>query len=250
MSTDHPLPKYVVALKQPVSILMPVYNEAEVIEAVVEEWVADVIRYLPEGSELVFDEGGSNDGTREILGRLCTKYPFIRVIYNERKDGFANAARRLYTSAKCPWVFFTDSDGQYIASDFWKIAKFADRYDYIRGGKIGRKDPIFRRIASAIFNKSANFIYNFNHFDINSAFHLIKREVVLDLLPQITVMPLLIHTEMIIRAELANYEIKQIYVMHRERKAGQSRGLPTWRFIFDSLAALKGLLDIQDSYRK
>jgi glycosyltransferase involved in cell wall biosynthesis len=121
-----------IQLKEPVSILMPVCNEAEVIESVIEEWVQDVIKYLPEGSEFLFDEAASTDGTREILQRMCKTYPFIKVTYNEKKDGFAASARRLYKAAKCPYVFFTDSDGQYVAADFWKLAKSINRYDYIR----------------------------------------------------------------------------------------------------------------------
>lgn len=230
--------------------MMPVCNEMDVIESVIDEWAEDVVRYLPEGSELVFDEAGSTDGTREILARMCEKYPFIRVIYNEKKDGFAAGARRLYREAKCPYVFFTDSDGQYVAADFWKLAKYIDRYDYIRGIKVGRKDTLFRRIASGIFNKIVIFLYNVNFNDINSAFHLIKRDIIVELLPQLTVMPVLISTELVLRAELANHEIKQVYVLHRMRKYGKSRGLPTKRFVVDSLKALKGLFDIKASYRK
>ncbi len=237
-------------MKEPVSILMPVCNEADVIESVVEEWATDVIQHLPGGSEMVFDEAGSTDGTKEILARLSAKYPFIRVCYNEKKDGFLAAAKRLYSSARCPLVFFTDSDGQYVASDFWKIAAYAERYDYVRGTKVGRKDPIFRRIASAVFNKCVIFLFNVNYSDINSAFHLIRKEVVDDLLPQVTVMPLLINTELVLRAELSNYEVKQVYVFHRERKSGGSRGLPTWRFVLDALRALNGLFDIKASFRK
>ena len=133
-------------LKQPVSILMPVYNEVDVIEDVVEEWVRDVIRHLPKGSEMIFDEGGSTDGTREILHRLTGKYRFIRVILNQKKEGFAAAARRLYQEAKCPLIFFTDSDGQYVAADFWKVARHIHAYDVVHGAKLGRKDPWPRRL--------------------------------------------------------------------------------------------------------
>ena len=112
----------IIKLSEPVSILMPVSNEADVIEEVVEEWVRDVVSHLPRGSEFLFDEAASNDGTREILQRLIIKYPFINVEYQDKKDGFAKAARRLYGRAKCPWVFFTDSDGQYVLS-YWLSPK-------------------------------------------------------------------------------------------------------------------------------
>ena len=163
---------------------MPVCNEADVIEDVVEEWVSEVLTHLPAGSELLFDEAASTDGTRENLQRLTAKYPFISVECRDKKDGFANAAKRLYGRARCPWVFFTDSDGQYVARDFWKLAKNIENgHDLIRGAKIGRKDPPIRRLASAIFNKIIQFLFNIDYLDFNSAFFLIRKEALHDILP-------------------------------------------------------------------
>jgi glycosyltransferase involved in cell wall biosynthesis len=234
----------------PVSILMPVCNEADIIEDVVTEWVTEVFQYLPAGSELLFDEAASTDGTREILTRLCERYPFIKVTYNEKKDGFANAARRLYSAAACPLVFFTDSDGQYAPAEFWKLAPFAGQYEIIHGAKIGRQDPFARKIASAIFNHIARFVFDVQYSDINSAFRLMNREVVVELLPQIKCMPTLLNAELLLRAELANHPIKQIHVIHRRRKHGVSRGLPPTRFIGESLRAYRGLLALKSEYRK
>ncbi len=240
----------IIKLSEPVSILMPVSNEADVIEEVVEEWVRDVISHLPRGSEFLFDEAASNDGTREILQRLIIKYPFINVEYQDKKDGFAKAARRLYGRAKCPWVFFTDSDGQYVASDFWKLAKHIEgRYDLIRGAKIGRKDPFIRRFASAVFNKIIQFLFNINYLDFNSAFFLIRKDALRDILGHLNCMPTLINTELLLRLELENYSIKQIYVLHRNRLFGVSRGLAPSAFMKHSIKAVRGLYAIKASYR-
>ena len=54
-------------IPEPVSILAPVCNEAEGIESFVVELVEVVFRYLPKGSEILIEEGGSTDGTKEIL---------------------------------------------------------------------------------------------------------------------------------------------------------------------------------------
>jgi len=240
----------VIELRESVSILMPVSNEADVIEEVVEEWAREVMCHLPPGSELLFDEAASTDGTRDILRRLSLKYPFMSVEYRDKKDGFANAARRLYERASCPWIFFTDSDGQYVARDFWKLAKCIDgNYDLIRGAKIGRKDPLIRRLASAIFNKIIQFLFNINFLDFNSAFFLIRRDALHDILGHLNSMPTLINTELLLRLEFENYSIKQVYVLHRQRKFGVSRGLKPSAFVMHSLKAVKGLYAIKASYR-
>ena len=239
----------VIAVPAPVSILMPVCNEAEVLEDVLEEWVADVFQYLPEGSELVIAEAASTDGTREILRRLCQKYAFIRVLYHDTKAGFAAAARTLYSEARCPLVFFTDSDGQYVPAEFWKLVPFLGQFSVVHGAKIGRQDPLFRKVASAIFNRIARLLFDVHYSDINSAFRIMKAELVKDLLPQLRCMPTLLNAELLLRAELDNYSIKQVHIIHRRRQKGVSRGLPPGRFLKESLAAFRGLCMLKSEYK-
>jgi len=239
----------VVKLTSPVSILMPVCNEVDVIEYVIQEWVDDVLQFLPEGSEFVLEDANSADGTLDVIRKWAAKYPYIRLIAHPTRDGFSAAARRLYTQAKCPLIFFTDSDGQYVASDFWKLAPYIESYDLIHGAKIGRKDPAFRRFASSIFNKLSEFLFAVTYSDINSAFRLMRREVIQRTLPQVNCMPMLLNAELLLRAEFENFRIKQVYVLHRERRFGVSRGLPTNRFVWDALLAARGLLKIKESYR-
>jgi len=237
-------------LPGPVSILMPVCNEAEVIEQVIEEWANDVFRHLPPESELLFDEAASTDGTREILERLRQKYPYIRVMYNERKDGFAAAARRLYREAKCPFVFFTDSDGQYVPSEFWKLAPHAKRFPFVHGAKIGRQDPLYRRIASFVFNNIARVIFDTTYSDINSAFRLIERDTAVDLMGQCKHMPTLLNAEILLRAEFQGVPVKQVRVLHRARKSGVSKGLPPGSFFSECIKAYRGLFNLRDEYLK
>ena len=236
------------ALPAPLSILMPVCNEADVIEQVIDEWVQDVFQYLPAGSEFLFDEAASTDGTREILKRMMEKYPFIRVMFNEEKDGFAAAARRLYREARCPLVFFTDSDGQYVASEFWKLTPYVGKYWIVHGAKIGRQDAFIRKVASAVFNRIARFIFDVHYSDINSAFRIVRRELSDAMLPELECMPTLLNAELLLRAEMENYPIKQVRVIHRHRKHGVSRGLPPMRYPLECLKAYRGLLALKSEY--
>lgn len=234
----------------PVSVVMPVYNEAEIIEEVVEEWVGEVMQYLPAGSEMLFDEAASTDGTREILQRLQVKYPFIRVIYNERKDGFPAAARRLYGQARCPQVFFTDSDGQYVAEEFWKLAPFIGKYAMVHGAKIGRQDPVYRKITSVIFNHVSRLFFDVHYSDINSAFRVVSKELWTAISPKLHCMPGMVNTELFLRAELENYPIKQVHVIHRRRKHGTSRGWPASVFFKECWKAYRGLVQLKREYVK
>lgn len=235
-------------IDRPVSILMPVCNEAPVIESVLNEWHDVVFAHLAEGSELVIDEAASTDGTREILERLKIKFPYLRVNYNEKKEGFAVAARRLYGMARCPWVFFTDSDGQYVPQEFWKLAKYMDKFDVVHGAKIGRQDPFMRRLASFLFNIISRTIFDIHYSDINSAFRLMKRTEVLPIVETCRHMPTLLNAELLLRCEFAGMPIKQVRVLHRPRTHGVSRGLSPNRFVIESYRAYRGLWALREEY--
>ena len=235
-------------INEPVSVLMPVCNEADVIGSVIDEWLKDVFQYLPEGSEFIFDDGASTDGTLDIINNYSKKYNYIKV-YKEKRDGFGKAAKRLYGRANCPFIFFTDSDGQYVAKDFWILAKYINDYDFIRGGKVGRKDPIMRRLVSFIFNKLVLILFDVYYFDVNSAFFLLKKSTLDKILPDLNDLSTLVNTELLIRAVYSNYEVKQVYITHRERKGGVSRGLPPLKVPFHGLKAFLGLLKIKANYR-
>jgi glycosyltransferase involved in cell wall biosynthesis len=245
---DHSIADAEHHLDLPVSVLMPVCNEAAVIEAVLAEWHREVFVRLPAGSELLLDEAASNDGTREILERLRQVYPYLRVTYTPRKDGFGVAARRLYLSARCPWVFFTDSDGQYVPAEFWKLARFTGTFDVIHGAKIGRQDPFLRRLASFSFNTIAHVIFDTHYTDINSAFRLMRREQVVPIVERCRHMPTLLNAELLLRCEFEGLTICQCRVRHRARSDGASRGLPPLSFPGECLRAYRGLRALRTEY--
>lgn len=228
-------------LYRPVSVLMPVCDEIDIIRDVVEEWHEQVFKHLPNGSELLFDDC-STDGTHQVLQALArTTYPYVKVNWSP-KDGFFHSAMRLYRRARCPLVFFTDSDGQYPPAEFWNVAAHIDSFDMVHGAKTGRRDPPHRLAASSAFNWISRQMFQTSGTDINSAFRLIHRHVLDAILGTICQMPTLLNAELYLRAENAGFRIKDISVQHRPRKFGKSRGLPLRRFIWDCLGAYRGLV--------
>jgi len=238
-------------LDAPVSILMPSCNEADVIRDVVEEWVTEVMSRLPEGSEMVFDDC-SNDGTTEILQELSEKYPFLRFSHCER-DGFLKSALRLYRGARCPLVFFTDSDGQYPASEFWRIAEHIADHDMVHGYKVSRQDTKFRLFVSYVFNRLVRIMFGPGH-DVNSAFRLIKRPILDAVLDDLGIMPMMPNAEMYMRLRKMSHDIRDIPIRHRERAFGISRGFPGLSLYIISIRTSFDLiriwLDVERSMRR
>jgi dolichol-phosphate mannosyltransferase len=228
-----------------VSILAPVCNEAEGIESFVVELVEVVYRYLPAGSEILIQEGGSTDGTKEILRELNERLPFVQIEYSPTKEGFAAAARKLFKRAKNPIVFFVDSDGQCVIPEFWKLVSHIRDYDWVISRKNIRRDPLLRRVLSRTFNLIARNLFRFEYRDINYGFRVCRREHVLRSLDGARHMPTLLNAELLIRAHLANDRIKEISVHHRPRLYGVSNGIHPSTIAAETFKAFKGLWSLK-----
>jgi glycosyltransferase involved in cell wall biosynthesis len=235
-------------LGEAVTICLPVLNEVEVINEVVIDWL-HIVSQLPIGSSVLVEDGGSKDGTVLILKELQKKNSLLDVIYREKPDGFGNAAKRLLGTPETEWVFFTDSDGQYVPEDFWILWNRRLEYDLVRGIKMGRQDPFFRRVTSFFWNKSVGFLFNLPLIDINAAFVLAKSSIVKELLPSVKRLSTLVTSELIIRFILGNYEVKNSYVRHRKRSSGKSRGIPTHKLPSIAIRQFLGLWKIKSDYR-
>jgi len=232
-----------------VTVCMPVLNEVEVIQSVVEEWL-EVINLLPEGSKLLIEDGGSWDGTRQILKDLENISSRVSVIYKQAPEGFGKAALNLLRSAETHWVFFTDSDGQYVANDFWKLWARRDDKDLIRGIKLGRKDPVFRRATSYIWNRLIYVMFQMPLADINVAFFLVRQEELSKVVEKCKFLDLLVVTEVMIRLITNNCRYgSDLYILHRERLNGKSRAIPARRLLSVGYSHFKGLRGIKNDFR-
>lgn len=204
------------------SIVIPVYNEAETIEKVVLDFYEKVMKKIPD-SEFVICEDGSTDGTKKILTRLNKKLPLTLKMSPDRKgavQGYKNALK----AATGEIILFSDSDGTHDPSDYFKLSKEIVKCDMVIGQKTPRKDPFFRLFISKCFNTLINLLFGTHFHDINSGFRLIKKTLVDKLLPQTNLFPACIFTEFTIRAIKNKYKVTGVPVKHFLRE-GESRAL-------------------------
>jgi dolichol-phosphate hexosyltransferase len=99
------------------SILMPVYNERERIEAALDTTLAT---YLPFETELVVVDDGSTDGTSEILDAYDWP-PNARVVRHERNRGKGAALRTALQHARGTFSAVLDADLEYDAADIGRL---------------------------------------------------------------------------------------------------------------------------------
>jgi glycosyltransferase involved in cell wall biosynthesis len=233
----------------PVTICMPILNEVSVVNSVLDEWL-EVLQKLPQGSKILIEDGGSKDGTREILEGYETRYKELEIIYKDKPEGFGNAAKNLLSLADTDWVFFTDSDGQYVASDFWKLWERREKVDLVRGIKLGRKDPVFRMFTSFAWNRVIRFMFGIPINDINVAFFLVRKSSLSDIIPKCVFLDLLVVSELMIRLITNNCLFgNDVYILHRQRKDGKSRAIPARKILQVGVSHLIGLRKIKRDFR-
>jgi dolichol-phosphate mannosyltransferase len=237
------------SISESVAICMPVRNEVEVIEKVVLEWLSVASKVSVE-SKVILEDGGSTDGTVEILKKLLINHRNLEVIFQEKADGFGNSARRLLRKPNTEWIFFTDSDGQYVPNEFWLLWNRRSGLDFVRGIKLGRQDPLLRRITSLAWNKSVNFLFELPVHDVNTAFILVRKSFLDKIIDSIRILPTMVISEMLIRLVLANANFsRDLYVLHRARSSGPSRATPIYSLFKVGIVNVVGLFKMKSDYR-
>ncbi len=230
------------------SLIMPVYNEAGVIEEVIKDLYVIVIKKKPD-SKFIIMEDGSDDGTKDILKKLNQKIPFMLVSGKNRK-GYTKAFKDALKMAKTEFIFFSDSDGQHNPCDVLRMLNEIDGFDIVSGYKYPRRDPFYRLVMSKIYNFLFFVLFGLKMKDINSGFKLIRKNVVDDILSDIQDMQHCVMSEFIIKSFLSGYKIKEIGVEHFPRKHGSTNIFNPAKLPFIIAGVIKSLVRIKLNYRK
>jgi len=204
-----------------VSIVMPVYNEEEIIEKVVRQHYTEIIVKI-DGSEFIVVDDGSTDSTPKILARLVQELPRLKIIRLEKNSGHGTALRLGFIQARNPFIFQIDSDGQFGAEDFWKLYRLKEDSDIISGCRTPRHDPWHRQMISLMAMLIDAVIFGIVIKDINSPFKLIKAGVLKDTINDVPAKPFATSMLIVISAKHKGYRFTEIPVAHFSRITGKS----------------------------
>ena len=98
------------------SVVMPVYNEAQTVRK-----MAELVLQRPCVKELVIADDGSADGTRDVLKRLAETEPCVRILLHERNQGKGAALRTGFAAAQGPYVIVQDADLEYDPAEYPRL---------------------------------------------------------------------------------------------------------------------------------
>src|SRR5438309_1426162 len=131
-------------------VVMPVYNEAANISAVLHEWFS-YLRIVSPNFVLLAVNDGSKDETGKILASLKDELgPRLRIV-NKTNSGHGLTCREGYELAlaeNIEWIFQIDSDGQCDPVFFGTLYRNRAGFDCVFGYRRTRDDGFGRVIVS------------------------------------------------------------------------------------------------------
>jgi glycosyltransferase involved in cell wall biosynthesis len=148
-------------MPQPVSVIVPAYNEGERLGASVIE-ILSYLRNSPAGSELIVVDDGSRDNTVEIAEQAIAQNGTVtaRVIRLEQNRGKGCAVRTGMLAAANRWALFSDADLSTPITELPKLIEPMERgeCDVAFGSRaldrslIGRHQPWTREQGGRVMN--------------------------------------------------------------------------------------------------
>jgi len=204
------------------TIAMPCYNEEACVEEVVRE-VLGVAETFPDGAEVVVVDDGSTDATPEILARVASETPRLRVIRHEHNLGIAGFNRRMMQEARGEWVLFTSSDGEFDPREavrFVNVAE-AEGADAVLGYRTEKNYSLYRLVVSWSFNRLTWLFFGIAFRDIGSMRML--RRARFQTIPVYSQSAFL-NAERLLVGCRRGAKIVEVPIFHRKRIAGVGSG--------------------------
>ena len=225
-------------LNPKISVLAPTYNEAENIGPL----ITAILKEIPDETEVIVVDDNSPDETWRVAEEIAKKDPRIRVERRMKDRGLTKSLKRGIELAKGDIIVWMDCDFSMPPTVIPKLIKeitenkndIAVGSRFVTGGKQKNTDRTDEESALAIFFSTFGCtmmrLLLFPSFhDYTSGFIAIKKEVLTEIPLQGDYGEYFI--DLIVRAKLKKYRIKEIPYTCEKRRAGNSKTAPTLRLL-------------------
>ena len=163
-----------------ISVVVPLYNEAESLPELV-EWIDRVMRANDFTYEIVMVDDGSTDDSWEVIRTLAERFPAVKGVQFRRNYGKSPALNTGFRAAQGDVVITMDADLQDSPDEIPELYRMitAEGYDLVSGWKKKRYDPLSKTIPTKLFNATARRVSGIDNLhDFNCGLKAYRREVV------------------------------------------------------------------------
>jgi glycosyltransferase involved in cell wall biosynthesis len=199
------------------SVVLPVYNEADSILLLWAELTA-VLPRVAASAEVIFVDDGSTDGSAEVIRRLALADARVRLLRFEANAGLSAAFYAGFQAARGCLVATMDSDLQSDPADLPALIARLDTADAAVGWRQIRHDSWLKRISSRVGNGIRKAVTGDAVQDSACSLRVMRREC-LAAVPPFGGMHRFIPT----LVRIAGFRVVQVPVHHRARQYGRSK---------------------------
>jgi len=208
-----------------VSIVIPVFNEEENIQELLER-VTKAASALGKPYEVITINDGSGDGSLAMLRDAALRDPRLMVIDFNRNYGQHAAVFAGFEAARGEIIVTLDADLQNPPEEIGKLVSTMEKgYDVVGSVRQKRKDPLFRKIASKIINKVTSSVTGVKLSDYGCMLRAYRRNVVKTLCSSKE-----ISTFIPVLADMFAGRVTEVPVAHAERARGESK-YSLWKLV-------------------
>lgn len=205
------------------SVVVPVHNEADNIQPLIDEIVRALNGVV--AFEIVYVDDGSSDATPATLAAARRLAPTLRVLRHAQGMGQSAALATGVRAARGQWVATLDGDGQNDPADIPRLLERAralarsrgDDAVLIAGWRSQRRDNWYTRTQSRLANGVRSRLLHDGTPDTGCGLKVYSRDLFLRL-PSFDHM----HRFMPALAQRAGAEVQSVTVNHRPRSRGRS----------------------------
>ena len=219
------------------SVIVPAYNEAPTIEAVVQR-----VRQVALALEIIAVNDGSTDGTGPVLDRLAAAGLVDRVVHHPVNRGKGAAYRAGVAAASGRVIVAQDADLEYDPGELPHLLEpiRSGRADAVYGSRFqgGPRRVLFfwHSVGNRALTTVSNMFTNLNLTDMETCYKLVRADV-LKRLP-LTATRFGLEVELTARLSQAGARIWEMPISYSGRTYAEGKKI-TWR---DGLAALFHIL--------
>ena len=239
---------------QLVSIVMPVYNERQTIERIVER-----VHKVAIHKELIIVDDGSTDGTREWLdeqfgqdsvNERASKHPSceslvdhsqVRVFTHQNNQGKGAALKTGFQHARGNIVIVQDADLEYSPEDYPRLLEplETDRADVVYGsrfsgtsnGKWTQASYLGNRVITALTNAATGLSLT----DVWTGYKVFKKDVLHDIV--LTESRFQMELELTMKVAQRKWRVMEVPISYMPRSKAEGKKI-RWR---DGIQAIKTL---------
>src|SRR5437773_11901529 len=199
------------------SLVIPALNEAANLEWILPV-LAKALSALGPTHEIIVVDGGSTDGTQEIVRKHGAR------LLSQKLPGFGGAYRAGFEQARGEYVITLDADGSHdpkFLKDLWAARGDGDvviASRYVQGG--AAEMPATRRVMSRILNITFGRGLSLPVHDLSSGYRLYRGAILRELELKATDFDVL--EEILIRVLAAGYRVYEVPFRYRARVSGRS----------------------------